>query len=92
MKLTDVESKEALLMRLRRVEGQVRGLQEMITAERDCADILQQVTAARSALQAVSLVLIEGAAAGCLEQLQTENDDARQARLKELVRLLCKTP
>ena len=92
MKISDTETKDALLRRLRRVEGQLRGLQDMVTEERDCVEILQQLSAARSALQGASLQLIENAAAGCLAQASAEGDAARQEQLKELVRLLSKTP
>jgi len=49
------EQKQALLKRLKRIEGQVRGLQNMIEEERYCIDILTQVSAARAALDGVAL-------------------------------------
>ncbi|MGH3094759.1 MAG: metal-sensitive transcriptional regulator [Streptosporangiales bacterium] len=53
------EEKDAYLRRLRRVEGQVRGLQRMVENDEYCIDILTQVSAATRALQAVSLGLLD---------------------------------
>jgi DNA-binding FrmR family transcriptional regulator len=53
------EDKAGYLRRLRRIEGQVRGLQRMIESDDYCIDILTQIAAATKALQAVSLGLLE---------------------------------
>jgi DNA-binding FrmR family transcriptional regulator len=50
---------EALLTRLRRIEGQIRGIQRMLEEGRDCEDVLTQLTAARSALEQVGLLLMD---------------------------------
>lgn len=50
---------EALLTRLRRIEGQIRGIQRMLEEGRECEDVLTQLTAARSALDQVGLLLME---------------------------------
>jgi DNA-binding FrmR family transcriptional regulator len=50
---------ETLLTRLRRVEGQIRGIQRMLEEGRECEDVLTQLTAARSALDRVGLLLME---------------------------------
>jgi CsoR family transcriptional regulator, copper-sensing transcriptional repressor len=52
-------TKDAQLKRLRRIEGQVRGLQRMVEADTYCIDVLTQVAAVTKALQAVSLSLLE---------------------------------
>ena len=52
------ENKDVVQKRLRRIEGQVRGLQRMVDQDRYCIDILDQVTAATRALQAVALELL----------------------------------
>ena len=54
-----IASKDEQLLRLRRIEGQIRGLQRMVAQETYCIDILTQVTAATKALEAVSLGLLE---------------------------------
>ncbi len=53
-----VEDKEAILRRLRRIEGQVRGLQRMAEDERDCIDVVTQVAAATTALERVAVELV----------------------------------
>jgi CsoR family transcriptional regulator, copper-sensing transcriptional repressor len=53
------DHKDAHLKRLRRIEGQVRGIQRMVDDDRYCIDILTQVAAATSALQSVALTLLE---------------------------------
>jgi len=59
-------SKDQLQKRLRRVEGQVRGLQGMVEEDRWCPDILQQVAAVQAALDKVALGLAEGHVRHCM--------------------------
>ena len=61
-----IDDKEALQKRLRRVEGQVRGLQRMVEEDRYCIDILEQVSAVTRALQAVALELLDDHLAHCV--------------------------
>ncbi|MDQ7029263.1 MAG: metal-sensitive transcriptional regulator [Ardenticatenia bacterium] len=77
MKVQNEAIKQALLTRLRRIEGQVGGIQRMISEERDCHEILQQLSAVRAALYSVSVELVRSYAAQCLtdpagEQLPPE--------------------
>jgi CsoR family transcriptional regulator, copper-sensing transcriptional repressor len=58
--------KDAYLRRLRRIEGQVRGIARMVEREEYCIDILQQTAALRAAVDAVTLLLMEDHVAGCL--------------------------
>jgi len=60
------ESKKKLLARLRKVEGQVRGLQRMIEEDRYCVDVLVQIAAARAALNRVGLAVLEKHTRGCV--------------------------
>jgi DNA-binding FrmR family transcriptional regulator len=60
------QDKLDLLNRLKRAEGQMRGVQRMIEDERDCESILQQLTAVRSAVHTASLALARAYAAQCL--------------------------
>jgi CsoR family transcriptional regulator, copper-sensing transcriptional repressor len=67
---------QEILHRLRRVEGQIQGLQKMIAAEASCADILMQVAAARSAINKVGTLIFESHFRECLEKaLEEENMD-----------------
>jgi DNA-binding FrmR family transcriptional regulator len=63
-----VNSKEDLLARLRRVEGQVRGLQRMVEDDKYCIDILTQVNSATAALRAVGLGLLDEHVRHCVKE------------------------
>lgn len=56
-----------LIRRLRRVEGQVRGLQQMLTDKRDCRDVVTQLSAANKALEQAGFVLVAAGLTWCLE-------------------------
>lgn len=60
------EDKAAVQKRLRRVEGQIRGLQRMVEEDRYCIDVLEQVSAATRALQSVALLLLNDHLAHCV--------------------------
>ena len=59
--------KTALLTRLNRIEGQVRGVARMIAGDRYCVDVITQLAAMRAALDAVALHLLEDHARGCVQ-------------------------
>jgi len=75
--------KEDYLKRLRRIEGQVRGLQKMVEDDKYCIDILTQVSAATRALQAVALGLMEDHLGHCVAEAVTEGGDTAAAKVKE---------
>ncbi|AHI01794.1 metal-sensitive transcriptional regulator [Kutzneria viridogrisea] len=75
--------KDAHLRRLRRVEGQVRGLQRMVNDDVYCIDVLTQVSAATKALQAFALELLEEHLAGCVVDAARNSDEAAQAKVRE---------
>jgi CsoR family transcriptional regulator, copper-sensing transcriptional repressor len=60
------EDKDAVLKRLRRIEGQVRGVERMVEDERYCIDVVTQVTAIQAALDKVALELLSDHAAHCV--------------------------
>src|SRR5690348_12514835 len=60
--------RDGVLARLRRIEGQVRGLQKMVEADRYCIDILTQVSAARAALESVALILLHDHTEHCVRE------------------------
>ena len=88
-----IDDKDSHLTRLRRIEGQVRGLQRMVEADTYCIDILTQVTAVTSALKAVSLGLLNDHLSHCVAdaarkggpEAEEKIDEAMQA-IKRLVR------
>jgi len=76
-------SKEDYLKRLRRIEGQVRGLQKMVEDDKYCIDILTQVSAATRALQSVALGLLEDHLAHCVTEAAAEGGDVAAAKVRE---------
>jgi DNA-binding FrmR family transcriptional regulator len=77
------EDKAGYLRRLRRIEGQIRGLQRMVEDDDYCIDILTQISAATKALQAVSLGLIEQHLGHCVSEAITEGGDVADEKLRE---------
>lgn len=77
------ENKAAHLRRLRRIEGQVRGLQRMIENDEYCIDVLTQISAATRALQAVSLGLLDEHLKHCVSQAISEGGSAADAKIAE---------
>lgn len=80
-------SKDQLLNRLRRIEGQVRGIQAMVEQDRDCPDVLQQISAVEAALRKVALGLAEGHVQHCIAAAG-ENPAVRDEMTSELMRAL----
>jgi len=66
MKLADPSAKADLLKRVRRIEGQARGVAKMIEEDRDCSEILQQLAAVRSAAHQATVALVRDYAAECV--------------------------
>ena len=71
------DNKADYLKRLRRIEGQVRGLQRMVEEEVYCIDILTQVSAATKALQSVAVGLLDEHVRHCVRDAVVAGDDAR---------------
>lgn len=88
---TNPEVKDHILNRLARIEGQLRGVQKMIDANRDCKDIIQQLIAIRASIQSASLSFMQDVADDCLLKLDQRNDPGNQkAALKDLIQLMGK--
>lgn len=64
----DQDTVDDLLRRLRKVEGQVRGIQGMLTDERDCRDVVTQIAAANKALEQVGFLLVSAGLTWCLSE------------------------
>lgn len=75
--------KASYLRRLRRIEGQVRGLQRMIEEDKYCIDILTQVAAATKALQSVALGLLGEHLSQCVTQAIADGDDRAAGQIRE---------
>ncbi len=80
--------KKALLTRLKRIEGQVRGVAKMVEDDRYCIDILTQISAAKSALDALALKLLEDHTSGCVQNAIHEGEGA--AAIEELMGIVRK--
>ncbi|MEU8363305.1 metal-sensitive transcriptional regulator [Nonomuraea sp. NPDC048882] len=76
-------SKQDHATRLRRIEGQVRGLQRMVEEDKYCIDILTQVSAASSALKSFSLLLLEEHLAHCVAEATRKGGPEAEAKVKE---------
>ncbi len=77
------QNKDDYLMRLRRIEGQVRGLQRMVEQDKYCIDILTQVSAVTRALQSVALGLLDEHLSHCVAQAVAEGGDTAAAKIHE---------
>ncbi len=80
--------KETLLRRLRKMEGQVRGIQQMIDDDRYCLDVVQQINALTAAAREVSLIVLEDHLRGCVTDAVKRDDG--DAAIKEMVTVLGK--
>lgn len=78
-----VDDKATHLKRLRRVEGQVRGLQRMVEADQYCIEVLTQVSAATRALESFALALLDEHLAHCVADAVREGGEDADAKVKE---------
>ncbi|MHB8172676.1 MAG: metal-sensitive transcriptional regulator [Thermincolia bacterium] len=79
-------NRDEMISRLKKIEGQVRGISKMLEEDRYCVDILLQITAARSGLHKIGLALLQGHTKGCVTKAFREErgDEA----IKELMMVL----
>lgn len=94
MKLKNPETKDQLIQRLRRIEGQVRGVQGMLEGERDCHEIMQQLSAVRSAVQSASRIFLQEYATECLIEPGegADNRERREKVIRDMIAMLDKAP
>jgi DNA-binding FrmR family transcriptional regulator len=79
-------SKDQLQKRLKRIEGQVRGVQGMVEADRWCPDVLQQISAVQAALDKVALGLVEGHVQHCMSA--SDDPERREEMTAELMQAM----
>jgi DNA-binding FrmR family transcriptional regulator len=77
------DDKEAVLKRLRRVEGQIRGLQRMVDEDTYCIDVLTQISAATKALESVALELLDDHLAHCVREAVASGGPDADAKVAE---------
>lgn len=80
-------AEKAVLQNLRRIEGQVKGLQRMVEDGRACDEILVQIKAIKAALNRVTTDQVDGVMTACMRDLPR---DEAQAKLAKIIRLLAK--
>jgi len=85
-----ITEKQALLNRLRRIEGQVRGLQRMVEEDTYCIDILTQVSAATRALETVALSLLDGHMRHCVMDAARVDGAAADQKLTEATQAIAR--
>jgi DNA-binding FrmR family transcriptional regulator len=82
------DDKDALLRRLRKMEGQVRGIGQMVEDDRYCLDVVQQINSLAAAAREVALIVLEDHLKGCITTaVKNDNGDAA---IKEMVTVLGK--
>ena len=86
----DADAKNRNLKRLRRIEGQARGLQKMIEEDRYCADILTQISSVHEAMRAVARELMRNHLKHCATAAIRSDDAGAEAMYDELVELMYK--
>lgn len=78
-----LDSKDAHLKRLRRIEGQVRGLARMVEEEAYCIDVLTQIAAATKALESVALSLLDEHLSHCVTDAVHQGGDVAEQKISE---------
>ncbi len=74
--MEEIKKVEPIINRLRRIEGQIKGIQKMVNEEKYCGDILTQIAAARAALNKVGGLILENHTKNCLKNyLENKEDD-----------------
>ena len=77
------QDKDAYLKRLRRIEGQVRGIAKMIEGDKYCIDVLTQVSAVTKALETVALSLLEDHLGHCVAEASAQGGPVAEEKLRE---------
>jgi len=84
-----IKAQQELLLRLRRIEGQARGVQRMVENGRDCVEIIHQLASIRAATYNASLFLLRHYAREC--QTNAADDDSAQKPLEDLIELMLRS-
>lgn len=87
-RLSRNNDKDAIIKRLKRIEGQVKGIQKMVEEERYCVDILTQISAIRSAINKVGSIILENHMKGCVSQSIKQGDS--EEMIDELMKTIDK--
>ncbi|HYM50879.1 MAG TPA: metal-sensitive transcriptional regulator [Candidatus Limnocylindrales bacterium] len=85
MKPSYTKDRDALLARLNRIEGQVRGVSRMVTEDAYCIDVLTQINAIKAAIDQVGFLLLEDHIKGCVAGSVRQGDDSKVNELVKAV-------
>ena len=88
MNIQSPEIKDSLHKRLRRIEGQARGIQQMLDDDRDCREILQQLNAVHAAIERATAEFVRTYAKDCLLTLDGTSEQSRTAMVDALLDLM----
>jgi len=93
MKVRNEDTRTQMINRVRRIQGQLGGIEAMLKEDRECRDVLQQLSAARSAVHSAMLAYVEAYISECvLDQMETTTDRPQREKLaSELIHMLEKT-
>lgn len=83
--MLDAELQQAIVTRLNRIEGQIRGIRRMVQEPRLCVEILQQLAAAEAAMNRISLAVLKFHVDSCVPEGIDRGEPERSKRLAELV-------
>jgi DNA-binding FrmR family transcriptional regulator len=83
--MLDAAQQHAIVTRLNRIEGQVRGIRRMVQEQRRCLEILQQLAAAEAAMHRISLAFVKVHVEKCVPDGVEQGEPERSKRLAELV-------
>ncbi len=86
MAVQDPQVKNDLIQRLRRIEGQARGVTRMIEEGRDCQEILQQLAAIRAAVQQASIQVMRSYAMECIQSAEGSPEEVAEALIRAVSR------
>lgn len=84
--MNEQEARKNVLIRLRRIEGQVRGVQRMVENEAECSEIMNQIAAIKSAVNQVGLLVFESHARECIARSLHEEDNEQS--FEEIVKMM----
>ncbi len=90
MNLPDENAKHEMRTRLRRLEGQVRGIQNMLDEDRDCKEVVQQLASVKAAVHSANLFFIREYISSCVESVDPADSKANRRIMDELIGLLSK--
>jgi DNA-binding FrmR family transcriptional regulator len=88
--MLNIEAEKAILTRLKTVKGHIAGIERMVENKEDCADILVQISATRSAIEKIGIYLLENNAKDCLcsEIKSVEEKERIQKTVKQIISFL----